>query len=181
MQQIVSEFSFFQIRAMVSRSALVGSALLWLLATAATVLLTDLTPLDSLIAGLLVVLLHWFNELVHQYGHFIAARRVGYPFRSLRLWGILSTPIFPPKEGKLTPQIHIRRAIGGPIISAALTLVYLLLAWLYWQQGGMLQFLLGFLLLDNGVLMTIGALIPPIYLPFFANDGGTILHYWRQK
>jgi hypothetical protein len=180
MMQTIREFSFFQMRVLVNRSGLIASGVLLVICIAAAVLTTTLTPLDALIAGILAVILHWLNEIIHQYGHFLAAKRTGYPFERLRMWTVLSTPLYPKNEGTLTPAIHIRRASGGPIISAALTTVYLLLAWLFWNQGGMLRFLLGFALINNGLVLTLGALFPPIYLPFFANDGGTILHYWRQ-
>lgn len=172
-------FQFLGLPTTVLRSVMLGSAIVFALGVACAVIFTDLTPLDSVMAGLCVVALHWFGELMHQYGHSIAARRVGYPMIGIRLWWVLGTSLYPPNEKSVTPKAHIQRALGGPAISFAILLVGMLLIALL-TPGGMLRFLLWWLVGEHLIIFAGGALFPPITLGWFSNDGGTILHWYRK-
>lgn len=179
MKKVIASFTFFGVPVQVRRSMLVGTAILTILLTAAAIWLTELTPLDALIAGILATILHWISDLLHQYGHAFAAKQVGHPMNGLRMDWVLVFSRYPKNEPELAPQIHIVRALGGPAISALVTVAALLLALVLVPMGGMAQFLATWFLALNFFIFTVGALLPPVYLPFFCNDGGAIWH-WLQ-
>jgi hypothetical protein len=130
---------------------------------------------ESLLIGLVAMLLHWTSVLLHHLGHFIASRRAGYPMSGLELgmFGILARDLYPADEPELLPVIHIQRALGGPIVSGMLSVIFFLLLPLWsgnWYWLGL------FILLENLFLFTLQILIP---LGF--NDGGTILRNLQKK
>jgi hypothetical protein len=158
---------------------LTGSLALWavfgLLATA----LLSLSPVQTILFGLLAMALHWFSALVHHLGHAWMARRAGHPMRRIQtVFGLLLTSIYPRDEGELPPAIHIRRALGGPIFSAGLALVGGVLALLTREAGGLLAALTAFLFWWNLLVFTLGALTP---VPFMETDGVTLLTWWRRR
>jgi Zn-dependent protease len=112
--------------------------------------------------------------LVHNLGHAWAARRVGYPMSGILFWGLLASSLYPPDEPLLPGRVHIRRALGGPLISllASLASAVFVLALI---GSGVWWYLALFYCLDNFIVFTLGALLP---MPF--TDGGTILA-WRGK
>lgn len=172
--------TFFGVPITYVRSAIYGSLVLVIVLTIAAILLTDLTPLDALIAGFIAMLLFWLSDIVHQYGHAVAAKRTGYPLSHIRMRTIISITIYPATEPQLSPDIHIQRALGGPIASAIMTIIVGILTLMFWEVGGMLQFLLGYTFLTN-LFLAVGSLAVPLYTDFLEFDGGTILHYWRIK
>lgn len=172
--------TFFGVPITYVRPAIYGSAVLVIALTAAAVIFTELTPLDALIAGFSAMLLFWFSDIVHQYGHVLAGRRVGYPAIRIRLIHVMSATIYPQNEPRLSPDIHIQRALGGPIASLMMAILFGVLALMFWNVGGMLRFLLGYLFLLN-MGLSFGALLAPIRNKYIEFDGGTILHYWRIK
>src|SRR5437762_2401341 len=98
----------------VATSAIVGSLVLWLLLGLVGVFLLSFSLLKALVLGLASVALHWFAVLLHQAGHATAARSTGYPMTGIRLWGVLSSSLYPTDEPVLPLSVHIRRAMGGP-------------------------------------------------------------------
>jgi hypothetical protein len=133
---------------------------------------------EAIVFGVGVVIVHWGHELLHQIGHSIAARRVGHPMSGIHFWGPLGTGIYPDDEGDLPPGVHVRRALGGPIFSATVSLILgILLAldishWANW---------LLFVALVEGVLIfTLGALTPIQALTGLESDGDTLLRMWRS-
>lgn len=173
-------FRFINVPVEFTQDGLIGSVILWVLLLIAALVLTDLTPLDAIIAGFFGVVIHWLLECAHQYGHYLAGRSVGYPMQKMKTWWIVMMGLYSRDEPELAPTIHLRRALGGAILSGILGIVLFVLAAMLWQVGGMLRFWLGYaLLLDIGV-MTIGAFIP-IKLGDFMTDGATILHYMRLR
>lgn len=181
--QLPGKKSAFSIRGwpiFIDQSARYGTIALVVTYTLAAVLLTNLTPLDSLIAGVLAMLLHWILDIAHQYGHKLAADFTGHPSIGLRLWGILSETLYPANEGPLPPKVHIRRALGGPIMSVLVGILLLLPSSWMWAQGGMAQFLSGFMLLLSFGALGFGALLP-LDSKWLTIDGGTIWRYWRES
>lgn len=157
-------------------SALAGLLLLWLIFTGVARVALRL-PLPSAAGfGLLAVLGHWISEIWHQLGHALAARQAGYPMEGIRLWGMLSTSIYPPDEPALPAAIHIRRALGGPLASLAFTFLAALVALLLRSTPGLAFYLAGLLAIENLSLFTLGALIP---LGF--TDGSTLLAWWGKS
>lgn len=173
-------FNFLGVPVEFTQDGLIGSGIIWLGLTIAAVFLTELTPLDALIAGFLGIFVHWLFECLHQYGHYLGGRFVGYPLQKMKTWWVLAPSVYPRDEPELAPAIHLRRAIAGPIFSGAISIVLLAIAPTMWGIGGMIRFLIGYALFFNIGVMTVGALVP-FELGSFSTDGATILKYIRQR
>jgi len=135
-----------------------------------------LPPVEAIIYGIVAALLHIFGELLHQFGHSLAARRTGHPMIGIRLWMILGTSIYPKDEGDLPAGVHIRRALGGPIFSAFITMVALVIALLIGTGAGVLWWLAIFAAADGLLVFTLGA-----FLPLGFTDGSTLLYWWPKR
>jgi len=151
-----------------------ATLLLWIGLSAAAYAMGS--PLrESFMLGLVAALLHWTSVLLHHLGHFIASERAGYTMSGLELgmFGILARDLYPADEPKLLPATHIRRALGGPIVSGLLTVIFFLLLPLW---SGNWHWLGWFILLENLFLFTL-----QVFIPLSFNDGGTILRNLRKK
>jgi len=148
---------------------------LWLGLALLGIFVIRLPVLGAILGGFFAALLHFLAEFVHQYGHATAARLTGYPMSGILFWGPLATSLYPPKERKLAPEIHIRRALGGPIASFLLALAAGLLAVTLRTGGGTVWWVALFFFLDNLLVFTLGS-----FLPLGFNDGSTLL-YWSKK
>jgi hypothetical protein len=157
-------------------SAVVGALMLWVLAAAVAFFVLKTSLGIAVLAGLLVVLLHWTVVIVHVLGHTTAARRTGYPANGIRLWGLLSAIRYPADEPPLPAAVHARRALGGPLASASFSLIAAVLVVVSRPIAGTSWWLLIFLLLDSFLVGTHGALLP---LDFA--DGGTLLRLRRER
>jgi len=132
-------------------------------------------PGESLLVGLIATFLHWSSLLLHHLGHFIASRRTGYPMQGILfgVFGLLARDIYPSDEPELPPNIHIRRAWGGPIVSGLLSVIFILLLPLW---PGNWYWLGWFTLFENLFLFTL-----QVFIPLSFNDGGTILMNIRKR
>jgi Zn-dependent protease len=157
------------------RSAFIGSAVLWMLASGFSLAVLRQSLVVALMSGLLALVLHWCGVIWHQLGHAWAARRAGYPMTGIRLWHLLSTSIYPTDELPLPQSVHIRRALGGPVASLALTFVAGLLALTRSPFFGPYWWVLVFFFLDNLLVFALGSLLP---LGF--TDGSTLLRLRRD-
>jgi hypothetical protein len=131
-----------------------------------------------LLGGLIVVILHWFSETVHQFGHAWAARRTRYPMTGIRFGtrAVLATSLYPPDEPPLPAMVHIRRALGGPIFSAWLSsIAFILILMTIRTAAPVWQFVLWFFFLENLFVMTL-----QVFIPLGFNDGATIWHWARN-
>lgn len=156
-------------------SAASGTLLIWLLLSAVGYGLLDLPLGTAAWGGLIAALLHRLASLIHNLGHAWAARRAGYPMRDARFGLLLAAARYPKDEPKLPAVVHIRRALGGPVLSFLVALATA--GWLLIGRpaAGVGAWLVWFFFLDNLLVYTLGALLP---LGF--TDGSTIL-YWRQR
>jgi Zn-dependent protease len=157
------------------RSVIPAFILLWSILSAIGLWVLDLPPLSALAGSLAAAFLHYCSELWHQLGHATAARRTGYPMKGIVFWAALSTSLYPKNEEELPRNIHITRALGGPISSFALSLAAGILAFALKPFGGAAYWVIVFLCLDNLLVFSLGALLP---LGF--TDGSTLL-YWMRK
>src|SRR5690349_15886496 len=82
-------------------SAWIGVVVLWAALAAGGLFLLKLPIFESLIGALAAAILHFASEMLHQFGHAIAARRVGYPMAGMRFWGVLATSLYPTDEPDL--------------------------------------------------------------------------------
>jgi hypothetical protein len=160
----------------ITPSAVIASAVLWLVLSLAAVYLFDVAPIAAVFGGLLAVGLHWLGELWHQKGHAVAARRTGYPMDGVRLWTLLGASLYPRDEPEVTADIHIQRALGGPIASFILILIAVILLLVVRTAGGVPLLLAQFFLLENIFVFFLGA-----FLPLGFTDGSTLLQYWGKR
>lgn len=159
-----------------TQSSLLLSGLLWLLFSVATAVWLDLSWGLTVVVGGTAVLLHWLGELIHQLGHAWVARRVGYPMRKLVSWLVLFGSSYPKDEPPLHATIHIRRALGGPAISLAITLLAGLLLLSLPTNGSPAYLLTAFIFWENLLVYFLGAFVP---LGF--TDGSTLITWWPRR
>ena len=160
----------------ITGSAIAGSILLMIIFTGLAVYSFQLSILGAVLWALAALVLYWIGEFLHQYGHFIAGRRAGYPLTGMRAWFVFSASIYPPDEPTLPAAVHIQRALGGAPMSMALGFVVGLLAFLL--KDSLSAPLLGLLILFavvNFFYFGLGA-----FLPLGFTDGSTLLHYWNK-
>jgi hypothetical protein len=160
----------------VRRSAIISSIALWTVATEIATTFFHASLAAGIVQGLFVTLLHWLSDLLHQAGHAIAARSMGYPMSGLRLWFLLSTSLYPLDEPELPGRIHLRRALAGPIASLIVSVVAGVIALLLRNAGSPYTWIAVFAFLDNLLVFTLGA-----FLPLGFTDGSTLLRLWRQR
>ena len=90
---------------------------------------------------------------------------------------VLSTAVYPENEPALPANTHIRRALGGPIVSACLTCIgFIILLAIIGSASPPVLFMAWFFFLENLIIFTLQAFVP---LGF--NDGSTIWHWLRQR
>jgi fatty acid desaturase len=159
-----------------AQSSVVSSSIaLWAVLAALAALILKMPAGTAVLMGLAALILHEFSDLVHQLGHAVAARRTGHPMIGVRFWGLLSTSLYPEDEPTLPADVHIRRALGGPIASLILSFFAWGLMVATRADGGPVWWVAVFFLAENAVVFTLQAFIP---LGF--NDGST-LWYWLRK
>jgi hypothetical protein len=156
-------------------SALAGFLLLWVVLGGLGVLLFDVLLIEAIVGGLVAALLHYGSEIVHNLGHAWAARRTGYPMAGIRLFGLLGMSLYPEDEPELPADVHIRRALGGPVGSLLLTLLAAVIALALRPLGGTPWLVSAFFFLENLFVFTLAA-----FLPLGFTDGSTLLE-WRGK
>lgn len=157
-------------------SALVALLSVWSFLLLIAVRLLKLKPATAVIGSLVATLLHFFHELWHQMGHARAADLTGYRMKGITFVGPLATSVYPSDEPALPPDIHIQRALGGPIFSALWSLVLTAVALLLKPVGGTAWYVALFALADNTLVFTLGSLLP---LGF--TDGSTLLEWWPKR
>lgn len=157
---------------------IVGTMILWILLSGTGILVLDLPVSQAVMGGLIATVLYWLSEIVHQLGHAYAANRTGYPMIGIRLGTYLffSTSLYPENEEALPAQIHIRRALGGPMTSFAFTIVAGVIAWLLYPVQGVLEWIVLFVFIVNLLVFTLGS-----FLPLGFTDGSTLLKWWRKR
>jgi len=161
----------------VQPSFFIGTVALWAVFSGVWLWVFALQPLAAIAVGLIVSLLYWASESIHQFGHAYAARQTGYPMIGIRLGAFLifSTSLYPEDEKALPSKIHIRRALGGPIGSFLFTVVTGLIALIIYPIGGVVSQIALFLCLLNFFVFSLGP-----FLPLGFTDGSTILEWWGK-
>ncbi len=158
-------------------SAIYSFVVLWLVLGLLGIIALTLPPLDAILGALLLTALHFASEMWHQLGHAWAARRVGYPMIGVCFWFLLGMSMYPKDEPELPASVHIRRALGGPLVSAVLTLILgVVTLSLKGNVAGVPLWISLFLFIDNLLVFTLGA-----FLPLGFTDGSTILYWWGKR
>ncbi|MBK8823074.1 MAG: hypothetical protein IPN58_10815 [Anaerolineales bacterium] len=106
--------------------AFLGTLFLWAGLSAAAFYGVKSPLGESILLGFVAVFLHWVSVLLHHFGHLIAAQMTGYSMSGIQfgMFGILARDFYPDNEPNLPPSIHIRRALGGPIVSGLLSVIF---------------------------------------------------------
>lgn len=157
------------------RMAFVSFVAVWLVMSGLGIFLAHLTILEGVVGGLVIALLHYVSELIHHLGHAGAARNTGYPMRGIRFVHVLAFSLYPKDEPELPGRIHIRRALGGPLMSFLVTVIALLILLVAQNVGVLFYWIALCFFLDNLFVFTLGA-----FLPLSFTDGGTIARYWGK-
>lgn len=157
-------------------SAFVGFLAVWLALSALGIFVVHLNFVESVVSGFVITCLHYVSEVIHQLGHAGAARNTGYPMRGMRFVHVLAFSQYPKDEPELSGKIHIRRALGGPLISFLVTVIALLILLVAQNSGIVFYWIALCFFLDNLLVFTLGALLP---LSF--TDGGAIARYWGKS
>lgn len=137
-----------------------------------------LPPGEAIVGGLAAETLLWLSEFLHNVGHAIAARRTGWPMIgiSLGLMLALGRSIYPADEPALPSGVHVRRALGGPLVSLLIAALLLPVALALRPTGGAPFYVAAFGAGLNFFVYTLQALVP---LGF--NDGAVIWRAVRER
>lgn len=154
-------------------SAVISAIGLWTLLTMLAAVIIPLPIGAAIVGGLIAAVLHYVSETLHQLGHALAAKRTGYPMTGIRFWFVLSTSIYPSDEPSLPGRIHIRRALGGPIVSVFVGVIAGVIAAM---TTGPIGWIIAFVAFDNLAVLGLGA-----FLPLGFTDGSTILTWWGKR
>ena len=157
---------------------IVGTVVLWILLSGVGILLLDLQYSQAVVGGLIAALLYWLSEIIHHLGHAYAAHRTGYPMVGIHLGKYLffGTSLYPENEAPLPAEIHIRRALGGPIISLAFTVVSGVVALILYPVKDIVGWIVLFVCIINFLVFTFGP-----FLPLGFTDGSTLLKWWKKR
>jgi len=174
MKREIKLFTIADLRLSAAPSAIVGTLALWLVLSGVGLALLRWSGIEAVFGGLIATALHWFSDTFHHWGHAQVARQSGQPMIGVRYWGVFGTSLYPSDEPTLPASVHIKRALGGPIASALLGIVFGLIA-LVLPVGGLAWWIALFAALDNLVIFGLGAFVP---LGF--TDGSTLVRYWGK-
>ena len=159
----------------VAPSAAASFLLTWGALTVAGVRLGGLSRRAAALGGLVAAVGHWDAVLVHHLGHALAARSTGHPMTGVDFRGPLGVSLYPDDEPTLPAATHRRRALGGPLLSAANGLLFAGLALALRRRGGAPYRVAQLLCADNLGLIAAGSLVP-----LGPTDGGTLLRLHGQ-
>jgi Zn-dependent protease len=127
--------------------------------------------LTRLAVGFLKMAAMLGSEWLHNLAHAAAARLVGKPMDALRVtWGMPLVVYYEPDDPSVTPEQHIARSLGGPLLNAGL-LIPLACLRSTTAPGSAAREVCDFTLGTNVFIGSVGML--PI--PYF--DGGPILKW----
>jgi hypothetical protein len=157
-------------------SALVGIIVVWVVLSAFGAIVLGVELPKAILGGLIAALLQLASEITHQLGHAWAARQTGYPMTGIRLWGVLSTSVYPSNEPALPAATHIRRALGGPMTSLLVSVLAGIFLFALRDRAGVARWIALFFFLDNLLVFTLGA-----FLPLGFTDGSTLLHWLGRR
>lgn len=157
-------------------TALLSALLIWIAVSIAGVKLLKLKPEKAIPGGFLAMLIHFLSEWWHQFGHAQAAEQTGYPMQGIEFSGPIARSQYPQNEGVLSAEVHIQRALGGPIFSLMLAIISGLITLALRPFGDPVLLVTIFSFADNLLVFTIGALMP---LGF--TDGSTLIYWIRHR
>jgi hypothetical protein len=171
----ISLGTFYNLEISATPSAFVAFVAVWFVLSGMGLFVLRFSFLAAVVSAFAIACLHWLSELLHHLGHAGAARNTGYPMRGIRFVHVLAFSVYPKEEPALSGQIHIRRALGGPLMSFWVTVIALLILLVAQNTSELFYWIALCFFLDNLLVFTLGA-----FLPLSFTDGGTIARYWRK-
>jgi hypothetical protein len=110
--------------------------------------------------GVGIAAFHALGQFVHQLGHALAARSVGYPMSGMRYEYAFAYSEYPQDEPPLPDSVHIRRSFGG-VAGTAVVLTSAIVLWLRRGagEGWLARWLRGGFLLDAALLFFASAVL----------------------
>jgi Zn-dependent protease len=158
------------------RNVFVGALILLVSYSIAASFILNYTVGMSFLAGWIAMIAHYASEFFHHLGHHWAARKTGYPMKGVLFIWVLAASRYPKNEPELPAKIHLQRAIGGPIASIFLGILFAVFAWFLFPYKNLAFYLSVFLSGLNMLIFGLGAFVP---LGF--TDGSTILEWWPKR
>lgn len=142
--------------------------MLWLALNLARIVYPGLPRLVRWLVAAVWIVIYRAVYFLHSIGHMVSARQVGAPMDALELrWG---TQMDVYLKDNATPDQHIGRALGGPVVSGVLTLT----GYYLWRVVRRIP-VLGWLARTWLVVNAIGLAVSLAPSPTF--DGGALLKY----
>lgn len=135
-----------------------------------------IAPAAAYALGLASALLLFASILAHEFGHAIVARRHGIEVQEIDLW--LLGGVSRMREEAHDPDDELRYAIAGPLVTAAIALLFAAISLaLPASTPAVLRALVDYQLLVNVLILVFNM------LPAFPLDGGRVLRslLWRRN
>ena len=158
------------------RNIFIGALILLGIFTASASLFLEYDFNKSLFAGALAVIAYYISEYFHQQGHQAAAKKTGYPMEGMLFIWVLAASLYPKDEPTLSSEIHIQRALGGPIRSFLISLIFEIFAWALSPNKNLAYDFFVFISGINLIVFCLGA-----FLPLGFTDGSTLLEWWPKR
>lgn len=133
-----------------------------------------LSPLAGYALGLASVLLLFVSVLLHEFGHALVARRSGIEVEEIDLW--LLGGVAKLRGEAHEPDDELRYALAGPLVTAAIVVVFGALAALIGTGSTVLGALVRYQLIVNALILAFNL------IPAFPLDGGRVLRslLWKR-
>jgi hypothetical protein len=135
---------------------------------------------EAVAGGFLMTLALYAAGLLHHIGHALAAARTGHPMAGVVFYLMLGQSLYPPDEGPLPPQVHIQRALGGPIMSGVVALATGAVALLLSGSSGLAYWIALFTAATSLLAFCWGAMLP-VVLPGGAMTDGYVIFVWARR
>jgi hypothetical protein len=177
----ITLFTVLGVRTTISPAGLAFFAMAAFLLAGLAAVWSGLPLGEALTAGALGGLAMFISEWLHQMGHAVAARRVGYPMVGVHFRSVLAVSEYPAAEPPLPAEVHIRRALGGFWINVLIGLFLAPYAFFLSFRGGAMAWAVGFTAFYNLVVVGLGALLPIDIPNVLTTDGATLRRYWRRR
>jgi hypothetical protein len=159
-------------------STFFGAFALWVLFSAAGFIFLHLSTGLAVLSGFVAMLLHYAGEYWHQVGHAVSARWVGHPMEAAVLYWVLGFSRYPQDEPVLPAEVHIQRALGGPLANLLLATIIGLFVWTSRNtaNNSVVWWFAVFVFLENLFIYSLAA-----FLPLGFTDGNTLLYWWQKR
>jgi|GEM_PF-1541017 len=167
------------LRVIIKGSAVVASLILWLVLSGFAIVVMEQSLLFGVFSALVALAFHWVNVWVHHQGHYAAGVAMGHPLRHVVAFALIALDVYPPNEPTLPARTHVRRALGGPMVSVAFTGVLVGIAVPWFALAGSVWWPFLFLIVDNTLINVLGAMLPLKWIGI-ETDGDTLLQWWGK-